>query len=102
MFRPADATETAAAWYSAITSKRTPTALALTRQNLPQIEGTSREALKGGYIVQDSKKAVPDAIIIASGSELSLAVEAKKVLAEDGIDVRVVIHAMYGYLRGAV
>ena len=74
MFRPADATETAAAWYSAITSKRTPTALALTRQNLPQIEGTSREALKGGYIVQDSKKAVPDAIIIASGSELSLAV----------------------------
>ena len=90
MFRPADATETAAAWYSAITSKRTPTALALTRQNLPQIEGTSREALKGGYIVQDSKKAVPDAIIIASGSELSLAVEAKKVLAEDGIDVRVV------------
>ena len=90
MFRPADATETAAAWYSPITSKRTPTALALTRQNLPQIEGTSREALKGGYIVQDSKKAVPDAIIIASGSELSLAVEAKKVLAEDGIDVRVV------------
>ena len=90
MFRPADATETAAAWYSAVTSKRTPTALALTRQNLPQIDGTSREALKGGYIVQDSKKAVPDAIIIASGSELSLAVEAKKVLAEDGIDVRVV------------
>ncbi len=57
MFRPADATETAAAWYSAVTSKRTPTALALTRQNLPQIDGTSREALKGGYIVQDSKKA---------------------------------------------
>ena len=47
MFRPADATETAAAWYSAITSKRTPTALALTRQNLPQIEGTSREAEDG-------------------------------------------------------
>ena len=89
MFRPADATETAA-WYSAVTSKRTPTALALTRQNLPQIEGTSREALKGGYIVQDSTKPILDAIIIASGSELSLAVEAKKVLAEDGIDVRVV------------
>lgn len=47
MFRPADATETAAAWYSAVTSKRTPTALALTRQNLPQIDGTSREAFKG-------------------------------------------------------
>ena len=75
MFRPADATETAA-WYSAVTSKRTPTALAL-----PQIDGTSREALKGGYIVQDSTKPILDAIIIASGSELSLAVEAKKVLA---------------------
>ena len=90
MFRPADATETAAAWYSAMTSKRTPTALALTRQNLPQLEGSSREALRGGYILQDSTKRIPDAIIIATGSEVSLAVEAKKVLAKDGIDVRVV------------
>lgn len=90
MFRPADATETAAAWYSAITSKRTPTALALTRQNLPQLEGSSKEALKGGYVLQDSAKETPDAIIIATGSEVSLAVEAKKTLAEEGIDVRVV------------
>ena len=90
MFRPADATETAAAWYSAITSKKTPTALALTRQNLPQLEGSSREALKGGYVLQDSAKETPDAIIIATGSEVSLAVEAKKMLAEEGIDVRVV------------
>ncbi len=90
LFRPCDATETAAAWYSAITSKRTPTALALTRQNLPQLPGSSREALKGGYILQDSAKEVPDAIILASGSEVSLAVEAKAALAEDGIDVRVV------------
>ena len=67
MFRPADATETAA-WYSAVTSKRTPTALALTRQNLPQIDGTSREALKGGYIVQDSTKPILDAIIIVASS----------------------------------
>ena len=90
MFRPADATETAAAWYSAMTSKRTPTALALTRQNLPQLEGSSKEALRGGYILQDSKKRIPDAIIIATGSEVSLAVEAKKELYKDGIDVRVV------------
>ena len=90
MFRPCDATETAAAWYSAVTSKRTPTALALTRQNLPQLQGSSREALKGGYILQDSVKEVPDAIIIASGSEVSLAVDAKAALAEEGIDVRVV------------
>lgn len=90
MFRPADATETIAAWYSAITSEKTPTALALTRQNLPQLEGSSKEALKGGYILQDSEKEIPDAILMASGSEVSLAVEAKRHLAEEGIDVRVV------------
>lgn len=90
VFRPADATETAAAWYSAITSKNTPTVLALSRQNLPQIEGSSKEALKGGYIIAESIKAKPDAIIIASGSEVSLAVDAKKELMERGFDIRVV------------
>lgn len=90
VFRPADAIETAAAWYSAITSKNTPTVLALSRQNLPQIEGSSKEALKGGYIIANSIKEEPDAIIIASGSEVSLAVEAKKELMENGFDVRVV------------
>lgn len=90
VFRPADATETAAAWYSAITSKNTPTVLALSRQNLPQIEGSSKEALKGGYVIAESIKAKPDAIIIASGSEVSLAVDAKKELMEKGFDVRVV------------
>jgi len=90
VFRPADATETAAAWYNAITSKNTPTVLALSRQNLPQIEGSSKEALKGGYIIAESIKAKPDAIIIASGSEVSLAVEAKKELKEKGFDIRVV------------
>lgn len=90
VFRPADATETAAAWYSAITSKNTPTVLALSRQNLPQIEGSSKEALKGGYIIAESIKAKPDAIIIASGSEVSLAVDAKKKLMEKGFDIRVV------------
>lgn len=90
VFRPADATETATAWYSAITSKNTPTVLALSRQNLPQIEGSSKEALKGGYIIAESIKAKPDAIIIASGSEVSLAVDAKKELMEKGFDIRVV------------
>ena len=90
VFRQADATETAAAWYSAITSKNTPTVLALSRQNLPQIEGSSKEALKGGYIIAESIKAKPDAIIIASGSEVSLAVDAKKELMEKGFDIRVV------------
>ena len=90
VFRPADATETIAAWYSAVTSKETPTALVLTRQNLPQLAGSSKEALKGGYVVADSSKEIPDAILIASGSEVSLSIEAKEVLTKEGIDVRVV------------
>ncbi len=90
VFRPADATETIAAWYSAVTSKETPTALVLTRQNLPQLAGSSKEALKGGYVVADSSKETPDAIIIASGSEVSLSIEAKETLAKEGVDVRVV------------
>ena len=90
VFRPADATETAAAWYSAVSSKRTPTALVLTRQNLPQLAGSSKEALKGGYILEDSKKEIPDAILIASGSEVELAVGAKAELEKEGMDVRVV------------
>ncbi len=90
VWRPADATETAAAWYYAISNKTTPTGLALTRQNLPQLAGSSKEALKGAYVLEDSEKDVPDAILIASGSEVALAVEAKKELAKDGMDVRVV------------
>lgn len=90
VFRPADATECAAAWYYALNNKKAPTALVLSRQNLPQLDGSSQEALKGGYILEDSTKETPDAIIIATGSEVSLAVEAKKTLAEEGVDVRVV------------
>ncbi|MBO4399463.1 MAG: transketolase, partial [Lachnospiraceae bacterium] len=52
--------------------------------------GSSKEALKGGYIIEDSEKDIPDAIIIASGSEVSISLEAKAMLAEDGVDVRVV------------
>lgn len=90
IFRPCDRLETAAAWMYAVQSKKTPTGLVLTRQNLPQMPGSSKDALKGGYIIDDSSKAEPDAIIIASGSEVSLAVDAKAKLAQDGIDVRVV------------
>lgn len=90
VFRPADATETIAGWYYAITSTKTPTALVLTRQNLPQYAGSSKEALKGGYIIADSTKETPDAIIMASGSEVEISINAKDVLAKEGIDVRVV------------
>lgn len=90
VFRPADATETIAGWYYAISSKRTPTALVLTRQNLPQYAGSSKDALKGGYVIAPSEKEVPDAIIMASGSEVEVSVLAKEELKKEGIDVRVV------------
>ena len=90
-FRPADATETAAGWYLAVTSKHTPTVLALTRQNLPQLPGSSKDALKGAYVVSEAKdpKAM-QGILIGTGSEVSLAIDAQQELAKEGIDVRVV------------
>ncbi|MFT4104773.1 MAG: transketolase [Lacrimispora sp.] len=90
VFRPADATETAAAWYYAAAATDGPTALVLTRQNLLQLEGSSRETLKGGYVLKDYGDHTPDAILIASGSEVSLAAEAAKVLKDRGTNVRVV------------
>lgn len=90
VYRPADATECIAAWYYAITSTNTPTALVLSRQNLPQLKGSSKEALKGAYVVSDSKKDVPDAIIIGTGSEVQLGIGAQEELLKEGIDVRVV------------
>lgn len=90
VYRPADATETAAAWYYAATSKNTPTALVLSRQNLPQLAGSGRDALKGGYIVAEAEKDIPDAIVMATGSEVQLGIEAKERLAKENIDIRVV------------
>ncbi|CRZ35720.1 transketolase [Herbinix hemicellulosilytica] len=90
VYRPADATECIAAWYYAITSTKTPTAIVLSRQNLPQLAGSSKEALKGAYIISDSEKEVPDAIIIATGSEVQLGLGAQEELRKEGIDVRVV------------
>lgn len=90
VFRPADAKETAAGWFVAATSDHTPTALILTRQNVEQLENTSKEAIKGGYILEDSTKETPDAILIASGSEVAPSVKAAKSLREKGVDVRVV------------
>lgn len=90
VFRPADQTETAAGWAVAMASEKTPTALILTRQNVDQIAETSKEAMKGGYILSDSEKETPDAILIASGSEVKPCMDAKKLLREQGVDVRVV------------
>ena len=89
VFRPCDAVETEAAWYSALTSKETPTAIVLTRQNLAPMAGSSKDALKGGYILEDCE-GTPDMILIATGSEVELAAGAKSVLEEKGKKVRLV------------
>ncbi|MDO4267710.1 MAG: transketolase [Eubacteriales bacterium] len=89
IIRPCDAVETAAAWYSALASEKTPTALVLSRQNLSPVAGTSREALKGGYVLEDCEGAA-DLILIASGSEVELAVKAGRQLTLEGRKVRIV------------
>jgi transketolase len=92
--RPADGNETAAAWRLAIESTHTPTALVLTRQDLPTMDSTKELAYegvkKGAYVVSKATKDVPDALLLASGSEVGLAVEAQRALNEDGISVSVV------------
>lgn len=92
VFRPADSKETAAGWYAAMTSKSTPTALILTRQNLPLYEETSTEALKGAYVLKtyEEQGKNPDIILMASGSEVEFIYEGAKLLHEQGIKARVV------------
>jgi len=89
VWRPADGNETSAAYYMALTSKGTPSILALTRQNLPQIEGSTIEgAIKGGYVALEEKSA--DITLVSTGSEVSLCLEAVKTLAGKNIKARVV------------
>ncbi|MEF9989889.1 MAG: transketolase [Christensenellaceae bacterium] len=88
MFRPADSHETAAAYQFALT-KSAPTAIALTRQPLPLYKQTGKGALKGGYILKDGGK-TPDIILIGTGSEVELCMNAAEVLASKKINARVV------------
>ena len=94
LIRPADGNEVAAAWKIAVTSKETPTVLALSRQNLPVLEGTKEKAYegvaKGGYVLSPQEGETPDGILIATGSEVNLAMEAQKELRKEGVDVSVV------------
>jgi transketolase len=90
VFRPADAKETAAGWFLAATKEDGPVSLILTRQTLPLYDETSKDSLKGAYVLLESKKADPDLILMASGSEVELVMKAGKILNEEGIDVRVV------------
>ncbi len=89
VYRPADGRETTASWINALTGKD-PSCLVLSRQTIPMLEGTGENAMKGGYILADSNKKTPDVILIATGSEVNLAIKAKAELANDGIDARVV------------
>lgn len=94
VLRPGDAVETAEAWRYVLSQTKGPAVLALSRQGLPVLEGTVKHARdgvrRGAYIVQEAANGDPAAIVIATGSELHLAVQAQQQLAEDGIHVRVV------------
>ncbi|KAI5828061.1 Transketolase, thiamine diphosphate binding domain-containing protein [Schizophyllum commune] len=88
-WRPADGNETSAAYYKAITMSGTPSVLSLSRQNLPNLEGSTIErASKGGYVVHEVEG--EDLTIVSSGSEVSIAIEAAGILKEQGIKARVV------------
>ena len=89
VYRPADGRETTAAWIAALTGKE-PSCLFLSRQTLPMLEGTGKDAFKGGYVLADSIKKTPDVILMATGSEVNLIMKAKAELLKDGIDARVV------------
>ncbi|MFE3292378.1 transketolase [Rhodococcus sp. NPDC059234] len=92
--RPGDANETAHAWKNALENKTGPTALALTRQDIPVLEGTKDKAVdgvaRGAYVLADASAGTPQVILLASGSELYLAVEAREALEAAGIGTRVV------------
>jgi len=94
LIRPADGNEVREAWRLALESNNKPTALVLTRQGLPVLEGTKEHAhegvRKGAYVISETDKESPDALLLATGSEVQLAVKAKEALHEKGIEVNVV------------
>jgi transketolase len=94
VIRPADANETAAAWRFALTHRDRPVALLLSRQNLPVLPGTkegSRDAVaRGAYVLADAPAGAPEVILLAAGSEVSVAVAARDLLAGKGVACRVV------------
>ena len=90
VWRPADGLETAVAWACAIERRDGPSALCLSRQNLPSVTGqiTAGQIRRGGYILSDMEQ--PQAVIVATGSEIEIALAAQKALAADGVRTRVV------------
>ncbi|WP_271037110.1 transketolase [Rhodococcus rhodochrous] len=94
VIRPADANETSFAWKAALENRTGPTALALTRQNVPVLEGTREKAAegvaRGAYILAEASSGTPEVVILATGSEVQLAVAARETLEADGVATRVV------------
>lgn len=94
VIRPADANETSFAWKAALENRTGPTALALTRQNVPVLEGTRERAAegvaRGAYILAEASSGTPEVVILATGSEVQLAVAARETLEADGVPTRVV------------
>ncbi|QZO10193.1 transketolase [Enterococcus raffinosus] len=94
VIRPADGNETSAAWIQALETKNKPTILVLSRQNLPVLPNSKEMAkdgvAKGGYVISKTESNTPDGILIATGSEVNLAVQAQKELKAQGKDVSVV------------
>ena len=89
--RPADANETAYAWKAVLEDVHHPSGLALTRQNVPILEGTSAEGVKkGGYVLAEASNGTPEVVLIATGSEVQYAVDARKILEDGGIATSVV------------
>ena len=94
--RPADANETSAAWIEIVRRQGGPTGIALTRQNIPVFPrgengfATTEGVAKGAYVLIDAEGETPDVILVATGSEVQLAVSARETLAAEGIDARVV------------
>jgi transketolase len=94
VIRPCDGNETAVAWQAALERRDGPTALVLTRQNLPVIDRTkmasAESLLRGGYVLEDAPSGRPDVILIATGSEVEIALDAAATLSNEGVAVRVV------------
>jgi len=91
VIRPGDANETAHAWRAVLERPEGPKGLALTRQSVPVLGGTSGEGVaRGGYVLRDATRGEPRVLLIATGSELQIAVEARDVLEADGVPTRVI------------
>lgn len=91
VWRPADGNETSASYLVALSSKKTASVLCLSRQNLPNLEGSTIErASRGGYVLREVESGTESLSIVATGSEVSIAVEAAQLLDKEGLKVRVV------------